>query len=51
VPIASAKPSAALADQVKSVDWLARQVQYKGHVDAAELEQIQRVVAALIGRP
>jgi mRNA interferase MazF len=41
VPIASAKPSAALADQVKSVDWLARQVQYKGHVDDAELEQIR----------
>jgi len=29
VQIASAKPSAALADQVKSVDWLARQCSTK----------------------
>lgn len=51
VPIAGAKPSAELADQVKRVDWVARKVQYKGQVTAAKLEQIQRVVAVLIGRP
>jgi mRNA interferase MazF len=51
VPIAGAKPSEVLADKVKRVDWVARKVQYKGQLTAAELEQIQRVVAALIGRP
>ena len=51
VPIAGARPSAVLADKVKRVDWVARKVQYKGQLTAAELEQIQRVVAALIGRP
>jgi mRNA interferase MazF len=51
VPIAGAKPSAVLADQVKRDDWVARKVQYKGQLTTAELEQIQRVVAALIVRP
>lgn len=50
VPISST-PSVALADQAKSVDWVARKAKYKGHVDDDELERIQRVVAALIGRP
>ena len=51
VVIAGNKPSAALSDQVKSVDWKARKATRKGKVTAAELSQVRRKAIALIGKP
>jgi len=49
VPIAGDRPGAALADQVKSLDWGARRAQYKGQVSAAELNDVQAKIMALVG--
>jgi mRNA interferase MazF len=51
VVIAGVKPSAALSDQVKSVDWKARKATRKGAVTAAELSEVRRRAIALIGKP
>jgi mRNA interferase MazF len=51
VSIADDRPAAALADQVKSVDWVARKARRKGMVAAAELGEVRAKVIALIGRP
>jgi len=51
VPIAAGKPGAVLADQVKSVDWRARQAIRKGKATAAELSSVRRKALALIGQP
>jgi mRNA interferase MazF len=45
----SAKPSAALSDQVKSLDWRARGAARKGRVTAAQLAEIRGKLSALIG--
>jgi mRNA interferase MazF len=50
VTLAGNKPSAALADQVKSVDWRARQAQRKGKVSDEELVEIRAKARALIGK-
>ena len=50
VPIAGSKPSAALADQVKSLDWRARGAQRKGKVADGELAEIRAKARALIGK-
>lgn len=50
VLLAGSKPSAVLADQVKSLDWNARQAQFKGRVTPLELSEVRRKAAALIGR-
>ena len=50
VTLAGSKPSAALADQVKSVDWRARQAQRKGKVADEELVEIRAKARALIGK-
>lgn len=47
----SSKPSAVLADQVKSLDWRVRQAQFKGKVSRDELAEVRRKALALIGRP
>jgi mRNA interferase MazF len=49
VPIAGQSASVALADQVKSVDWRAREASHKGSVTASEMIEIRSMVAALIG--
>jgi len=49
VQIAGETLSAVLSDQVKSLDWRARKAQYKGTVSFAELTQVRRKAAALIG--
>lgn len=49
VPIAGKPPSVALSDQVKSLDWKARQAQKKGKVTPAELAAIRVKAKALIG--
>jgi mRNA interferase MazF len=49
VVIAGSRPSAVLADQVKSLDWRSRKAQLKGKITNAELAQIRAKAAALIG--
>ncbi|AZG75585.1 endoribonuclease MazF [Methylocystis rosea] len=39
VPLAEAKPSVALADQVKSLDWRARKAKKKGAATKAEVAE------------
>ena len=48
VRIAGDKPGAALADQVKSLDWVARKARLKGQVSATELAEVRGKIAALI---
>ena len=49
VSIAGQSPSVALADQVKSMDWRAREASYKGSITASEMSEIRSIVAALVG--
>ncbi len=42
-------PSAALADQVKNLDWIARAARFKSRVLATELAQVRGKMLALIG--
>ncbi len=49
VSIAGTRPSAVLADQVKSVDWVVRQAVRKGQVSADELAQVRAKAATLLG--
>lgn len=49
VVLAGDEPSAVLADQVKSLDWRARQARRKGKVTDAELAEIRAKARALIG--
>ncbi len=49
VVIAGAGPSAALADQVKNLDWTARRARRKGKVSTAELAEVRAKIFALIG--
>lgn len=51
VLIAGKRPSAALADQVKSLDWVARKAINKGKVSPTELGEARAKVIALIGKP
>jgi mRNA interferase MazF len=49
VRIAGDRPAAVLADQVKSLDWVARRAQHKGKVSAAELRETRAKILALVG--
>ena len=49
VLISGNRPGAALADQVKNLDWVARKARLKGKVSASELAQVRAKLAALIG--
>ena len=49
VPLSGSPPSAALADQVKSIDWTVRQARPKGRLSPAELSEIRAKLGALIG--
>ena len=51
VAIAGSPPSVVLADQVKSLDWRARNATKKGKVTAAELAELRAKLVALIGLP
>ena len=51
VQIAGDRPSAALADQVKSLDWIERKASRKGKVSSAELAEVRSKIFALIGKP
>ena len=39
---------AALADQVKNLDWRSRQARYKGRISIAEIQEIKAKLAALL---
>ena len=49
VIVAGPKPSAVLADQIKSLDWRKRRARRKGAISAAELAEVRAKVRALIG--
>lgn len=51
VVVAGARPSAVLADQVKSLDWTVRQATRKGQISASELSEVRAKVIALVGQP
>ncbi len=51
VVVTGSKPSAILADQVKSLDWTRRKAIFKGKVSPTELAEVRRKAIALIGRP
>jgi mRNA interferase MazF len=51
VPIPADQPSAVLADQIKSLDWVKTKAVFKGKAPKAVLEQVRRKAIALIGRP
>ena len=48
VALAGDPPSVALSDQIKSLDWRARQARRKGRVTAAELAEIRARALALV---
>lgn len=48
VLISGVKPSAVLADQVKSLDWEIRKAKHKGKVTREELEEVRAKCMALI---
>lgn len=48
VPIAGSVPSAALADQVKSLDWRARGAVFKGRASVSEVTDVRKKLRALI---
>lgn len=50
VAIAGDRPGAALADQVKSLDWVARNTRRKGKVSSLELAEVRAKIFALIGK-
>lgn len=49
VVISGKKPSVALADQIKSIDWKSRGAKRKGRVNNDELCEIRAKARALIG--
>ncbi|WP_339489288.1 endoribonuclease MazF [Pseudomonas sp. EL_65y_Pfl2_R95] len=51
VEIDGERATAVLADQVKSLDWNARRVEFKGKVSPAELSAVRIRAIALIGKP
>jgi len=48
VPIAGPIPGAALADQVKSLDWRARGAVFKGRASADEVMDVRKKLRALL---
>ena len=49
VVVSQNPPSAVLADQIKNLDWRARQATKKGTVDAAVLAEVRAKLGALLG--
>jgi mRNA interferase MazF len=50
VLIAGERPSAALADQVKSLDWVAWKAKRKGNASSVEMAEVRAKVVALVGK-
>ena len=51
VTIVGTRASVVLADQVKSLDWVARKAARKGAVSPSELAEVRAKVLAVIGKP
>ncbi|MGN6423336.1 MAG: endoribonuclease MazF [Asticcacaulis sp.] len=51
VALAAHRDGVVLSDQIKSLDWTARNVDKIGAATAEELSQVRRFARALIGRP
>jgi len=49
VVIAGGRPSAVLADQVKSLDWVERKAQFRGKAKPSELASVRMKIMALVG--
>lgn len=49
VGIAGKPQNVALSDQVKSLDWKARNAKLKGKIDDSELAQMKQKIALLLG--
>lgn len=49
VPIPGERPRAVLADQVNSLDWVARKAQRKGRAATAQLNDVRAKIIALLG--
>jgi len=49
VLIAGDRPNAALADQVKSLDWVVRKANRKGMVSSLELAEVKANILSLLG--
>ncbi|QBB71369.1 endoribonuclease MazF [Pseudolysobacter antarcticus] len=50
VLIAGTRLGVALADQVKSLDWVVRRASYKGKVSTAELAEVRAKIFSLLGK-
>ena len=50
VLISGDRPCAALADQVKSLDWIARKATHKGEASAGELAQVLAKISVLLDK-
>ena len=50
VLIAGARPCAALADQVKSLDWVVRKAKHKGKASSVEMAEVRAKIIALVGK-
>lgn len=51
VLIAGQSQSVVLADQIKSLDWVARKASFKGKISNTELDEIRKKAFALLGKP
>ena len=49
VLVGGTPPNAILADQVKSLDWRARNAKARGRVSAAQMAEVRAKITALIG--
>jgi mRNA interferase MazF len=49
VVVSHSPPSAVLADQIKSLDWRARQATNKGGVSAAVMAEVRAKIGVLLG--
>lgn len=50
VLISGARPGAALADQVKDFDWIARLAKHKGKASFVEMAEVRAKIIALVGK-
>jgi mRNA interferase MazF len=48
VVLAGGRPSAVLADQVKSLDWIERKAKYRGKAKPSELANVRAKIVALV---
>jgi mRNA interferase MazF len=49
VVLGDARPVAVLADQIKSLDWVARKARFKDRASALAMAAVQARIAALVG--